>query len=109
MGRGQAIADVDGTLQELRQRKRSFFETIGQRLASQVLHDDVADVVLRADVIKRTDVGVTQRRDGARFTIETLFRFRILRDVGAEDLMATLRSRRVSRAWYTSPMPPAPR
>ena len=44
-----------------------------------------------------------QRRHGAGFALEALARI-----FAAETLMATSRSRRVSRALQTSPMPPAP-
>jgi serine/threonine protein kinase len=54
-----------------------------QRLAFQVLHDEVVGPVLMADVMERVNVRMLKRGDGVR-------------------------SNRISRALYTSPKPPAP-
>ena len=67
-------------------------------------------LVLVADVVQRADVRMIQRREIARasrsnrcaeFGVDAAAR-------PASTLIATVRSRRVSRARYTSPMPPLP-
>ena len=70
-----------------------------QRRAVDVLHHQV----VRADVVQRADVRMVQRGDRARLLLET-----IALCSPFSCLMATMRSRRVSRAFQTSPMPPAP-
>ena len=44
---------------------------------STILHDQEVDAVLVADVVKRTDAGVGERRDGARLALESLPPLRI--------------------------------
>jgi hypothetical protein len=53
-----------------------------------------------ADVVDLTDMWVIQRRNGAGFLIEAV--------AVRGRLIATMRLRRVSRAFHTSPIPPAP-
>ena len=65
--------------------------------------------VLLADVVERADVRMSQLRDRARLAIEAFAELRIGRERFGRILIATVRSSRVSRALYTSPMPPAPR
>ena len=43
-------------------------EHLGERLAFDQLHHQI----IRADVVKRADVGMIQGGDGARFALETL-------------------------------------
>ena len=57
----------------LLQRERTFDQARTQRLAFQILHHQVADSVLLADVIELADVGVIERRNGARLALETFF------------------------------------
>ena len=45
-------------------------EHVAQRLAMQDFADDVRRALVRADVVDREDVGVIQRRRGARFLLE---------------------------------------
>jgi len=35
-------------------------QTVGQRLAFQILHDEIADAILRADMIELTDIRMPQ-------------------------------------------------
>jgi hypothetical protein len=49
-----------------------------------------------------------ERRDAFGLALEALARIGVLGDLRRENLIATVRSSRVSRARYTSPMPPAP-
>ena len=55
--------------------------------------------LLRPDVVQRADVRMVERRDGAGLTFEPLARSQDRRPSSAgRTLIATIRSRRVSRA-----------
>jgi hypothetical protein len=60
-------------LQNLINRQRTFLQTLGQRLALQVLHDQESRAVLRADVVKRADMRVLQGGDRFGFPLQALF------------------------------------
>ena len=47
-----------------------------QRLSLEVLHDQVVQTVLVADVVQRADIGMGQARDGLRFPFEALSQLR---------------------------------
>jgi hypothetical protein len=66
---------LDRNPEKLKQRQRALSQLIGQRLALQELHHEIADSVLRPYVIELANVGMTQRRNGSNFTVEALFRF----------------------------------
>ena len=51
-----------------RRLQRSLFDTFRQRLAFDQFHDEI----VRAAVEQRADVGMIQRRNRSRFTLETL-------------------------------------
>ena len=56
----QSIGNLDGVLQHLIERQRAFHESLGQRLALDILHHEVISAVLMSDVIKRADVRMIQ-------------------------------------------------
>ena len=60
------------------------------------------------DAIDLGDIGVIQRGQHFGFALEAGQPFGIIRDRSGRILMATSRSSFVSRARYTSPIPPAP-
>ena len=95
----ERLRDLDPVAQRQLERQRAARrQPVGQRLALQVLHDQVGGRVLVADVVERADVGMRELRDGARLALEALA------DSGDDErwagrtLTATVRSRRVSRA-----------
>ena len=67
-------------------------------LPVQILHDEEIDAVLLPDVMERADVRVGQRGYGAGLALETLPGGRVVGQVRGRTLIATVRSRRVSRA-----------
>jgi len=80
-----------------------------ERLARHELHDDEVDALRRLDLVDRDDVRVVEGGGGSSFLDEaTTPASSAMRSAG-RTLIATSRPRRVSRARYTSPMPPAPR
>jgi hypothetical protein len=86
VGTVKTIANIGAILQHLGQRQRAFREPISEGFAFQVLHYQIFSSILAADVVKNADIRVIQRRDGASFAIEALFRFRILRKMVRQDL-----------------------
>ena len=70
-----------------------------RRPSFDVLHDQV----VRPHVEQRADVGLVEGGDREGLVAESLL------EGTFETLTATVRSSRVSRALYTSPIPPAPR
>ena len=58
----ESIANLRGVLQRLIERQRSL-----ERRALDVLHHQV----IRPDIVERADVGMIQRRDSARFALES--------------------------------------
>ena len=74
-----------------------------------MLHDQERRARVLADVVQRADVGMGELRDGARFAVEALAELRVRgQRVGQHLDRDGSRPSRVSRARYTSPMPPAP-
>jgi hypothetical protein len=72
MGTLEAVADFDSIAKDLVDWQRPIAETIGESLAFQILHHEVADAVLLSDIMEGADVGMVQRRDGSGFAVETL-------------------------------------
>jgi len=82
----QGIDDLDGVRQRLLDRHRPPRETLLQRLTFDVLHHQVLDAILLADVVDRADVWVVEARDDLGFTPERAARRRIVRAVRRQDL-----------------------
>lgn len=77
MGPIQRIGDLDGIPQGLVQWQRHFPESLGQRLALQVLHDEEVHALVLADVVESADMQMVQTRDGARLALEALAAVRV--------------------------------
>ena len=45
-------------------------ESLGQRVAFEVLHDEEVDLIMPSNVIERADMRVSEGRNGPRFTGE---------------------------------------
>ena len=82
MGAIERIHDLAGNAQRLAHRDRSALQTLGQRLALQVLHhEEVGPPSPPAHVVERADVGVDQLRDRTRFALEAFAQHRVVRQV----------------------------
>src|SRR3989449_8171439 len=57
VGTVQGVGDLDGGPRELLRRKRPLEQTVGERLALQVFHDQEIDAVHVAYVMQGADVG----------------------------------------------------
>ena len=82
----ERVRDLDAVAQRLVQRKRSLREAIRQRLAFEVLHDEILGVALAPDVVERADVRVRELRDRLRLPLEALAHFGGRRQVLREHL-----------------------
>jgi hypothetical protein len=69
--------DFRPNLQNLVKRQRTFRQAVGKSLALEIFHDQEVGVVLCADVVKSTDIGVLKRGNSFGFTLHALLQFRI--------------------------------
>jgi hypothetical protein len=72
----QGIRDLDAVAQRLLERQRAFDQSIRQRLALQVLHDEVLGLAFPSHVIERAYVRVRELRDGFCLPLEALSHLR---------------------------------
>ena len=77
----QRIRDLDGHLQRLIERQRALLESLGERVALQVLHNQEVEPVLTPDVMERANVRVVQAGDGLRLALEPLLQVGVRGDV----------------------------
>src|SRR6266704_1945419 len=82
----QTFTDVESVLQNLFQRQRAFARAVGQSLALEIFHDEVAGAVVRTDVVQLTDIGMVQTGDGTCLAVKALLGFRIGREMRRQDL-----------------------
>ena len=71
----QRVGNLDGVLQHLLQRQRTFQQPLRERLAFEILHHQKINSVLMADVVERADVRMIQAGDGFCFAVESLTQF----------------------------------
>ena len=99
MCRVERVGDLNRVPKRLIERQRAFLQAFSQRLPFEVLHDEVVDAVLLTHIMERADMRVIQRRDGAGFALEAFAETAgRRRRASGRTLIATVRSRRVSRA-----------
>jgi hypothetical protein len=71
MRRGQRRRDLRGQLAHVVNRERAPGQHFVQRLAVDVLHDEVGGAVVLRDVVEGADVRMVERRDRSRFALES--------------------------------------
>ena len=71
MSRGQAIGDGDARLQCFIEPHALRRDQRVKRLAAEVLHDQVVDPIVQANVVDRDDIWMIERRSRLRFLRET--------------------------------------
>ncbi len=74
MGLVERLGDLTAEAEHIRDGERTLLESRGEGLAFEMLHDQVIDVPLSADVMEGADVRVIEIRDGARLALEALAR-----------------------------------
>ena len=86
VGSVESRRDLDRNGERLADRDRALRQPIGERLAFEVLHDEVGCPGLFADVVQRTDMRMVELGNRAGFAIEALTRLRVGRKGRWEDL-----------------------
>jgi hypothetical protein len=102
------IGDLLAVFQGLIELQWALFKALGEGFAFDTLHHQIIHPVLMACVIQHADVRMIQLGDRLGFAFKPLLANWIRGELRRRILIATVRSSRVSRARYTSPMPPAP-
>ena len=82
----QRSGDLGPDPKRLLDGQRPLRQAVRQRLALQVLHDQVVGPVLVADVVERADVRVRELRDRLRLALEPLAQLRRGGHVRRQDL-----------------------
>ena len=98
VGGVQRVGDLDGKSQGESDRQRTVGETMFERFAVEQRHYEVVHAIGFADIVDPAHVRMIELRYGVRFPFETRVAFPVIGDVGGEDLIATSRLSRLSRA-----------
>ena len=83
---GQPASDSDGDLHGFAHGQCALPQTFRERLALQQLGDDKKPIAIHADVEEREDIGMRERRHGARLALETRPSIGVVCDIGGQDL-----------------------
>ena len=88
MGLVEGVGDLAADAQRLIEGKRASrpLEASGERLALEILHHQVLDVAVAADVVHHADVRMGERGDGARLTLEAQPSLGIRGEIRRQDL-----------------------
>jgi len=86
VGGAQCVGDLHSEPQDRIDGEWPLGQAIGQRLAFEVLQDEVVDAVLLPDVVERADVGMVEGGDGAGLALEARAQVRVRGQVFREDL-----------------------
>jgi hypothetical protein len=105
----ECVGNLNGVFQFLIHREGTFHQPSSQCLAFEIFHHQEIGFVLVAYIVESADVGMIQAGNGFGFTLEALAQFGSIGKMIRQILMATMRSKRVTRAQYTSLIPRFPR
>ena len=94
----EGVRDLRRDFERLRQRQRTFQQPVRERLSGQMFHDEVRGTVMRPDVVEGADVGVIEGGDRTGLALESHAASGSALSSAGRILIATVRSRRVSRA-----------
>jgi hypothetical protein len=104
----QPLANLDAVLQHQLRRQRAFHQAGGEGLALQEFHDQKIGAILVSDVVQRANVGMIQRGDGARLTLEALFGLCVRRKMRRQNLDRNVSPQpRIARAIHFAHAPRA--
>ena len=82
----QRVGDLSSEREHAAERQGLAGDLLLQRLAPHQLHHEERPALLFADVVHRADVGMVQRRRGARLAREPVERLRAVRQVLRQEL-----------------------
>ncbi len=86
VGLVERVRDLDADPERLLLRQGALLQPVGERLAFEVLHHQVVDAVLLADVVEGADVGMVEGGGGAGLTLEARAAVGVLGEVRGQDL-----------------------
>jgi len=86
MGAVEGGGDLDAVARDVGEWQWSFLEAGGEGFALEVLHHQVVEVVLAANIVERADMGVGELGDGAGFALEAGVGLRVRRQVRGQHL-----------------------
>src|SRR5271169_2642070 len=82
----QRLRDFRSDLQNLIKGQRTFRQALSQSLAFEILHHQEVGAILRADVVKRADIGMLQRGNGFGLALHALFQFGVRGEMRRQNL-----------------------
>src|SRR5437868_1178716 len=82
----ERVSDLNSVLNSLLEWQRTFFQTLLQRFAFEILHHEEIDALVVSHVIQDADVRMRQLRDGAGLTVEALLKLRVGSECVRKDL-----------------------
>ncbi len=82
----ERVGDLDAEIEDLLQLERLALDAVLERLAFQELHGDEALALVFADFIDGADVGMVERRGGARLALEARQRLLVAGDIFGQEL-----------------------
>ena len=82
----QRVRDLNAIDKHPRHGQRSALQALSQRFALQVFQHQIVNAVLMANIVKRANVGMFKRRDGARLALKALAEFAVRRKMLRQDL-----------------------
>ena len=85
VGLVQRVGNLDGVFQTLIEWQPSLLQPLLERVALDVLHDEVVEAVLFTDIVERTDVGMVQATDRTGLTLEAFPALGIVGEVFGKD------------------------
>ena len=85
MGFVQRVGDLNAVSKHFVDWQGTFFQSLRQRLAFEILHDDEVDAVLAAHVVEYANMRMVQARHRPRFLLEALAQATITGEMGRQD------------------------
>ena len=82
----QRVGNLDGVLQHLLDRQRTFLQSLRERLAFQILHHQIIDSVLMSCIVKRADMRMIQAGNRLRFALEAFAQVSAVGEMSGKNL-----------------------
>ncbi len=82
----ERVGNLDGVLQHLLHRQRTFEQPLRQRLTFQIFHHQIINSVLVTSVVQCADVRMVQAGDRLCFALEALAQFSAVGEMSGKNL-----------------------